>query len=123
MSVSHCTLGQPPHTLSSLHQPGAAMADGPIGVVARLTAQVGKARELRDLLEATRRTARSFTGCRSWVLLVNRGNPREIVVVSEWDNITAYQARMSDASWVEFTGRLPDLTEGELGFDLYDVIV
>jgi quinol monooxygenase YgiN len=98
------------------------MADGPIGVVARLTAQVGKARALRDLLEVSRRTARSFAGCRSWVLLVNRGNPREFVIFSEWDNITAYQGRMSDASWVDLTGRLPDLTEGEMGFDLYDVI-
>ena len=98
------------------------MADTPIGVVARLTAQVGKAKALRDLLEVSRRTARSFAGCRSWVFLVNRGNPREFVVFSEWDNVAAYEARMRDASWVELTGRLPDLAEGELGFDLYDVI-
>ena len=98
------------------------MAENPIGIVARLTAQVGKARALRDLLEASRRTARAFAGCRSWVLLINRGNPREFVVFSEWDSMTAYEARMQDASWVEFTGSLPDLAEGELGFDLYDVI-
>ena len=98
------------------------MADTPIGVVARLTAQVGKARALRDVLEATRRTASSFSGCRSWVLLINRGNPREFVVVSEWDNLGAYEARMRDASWVELTGLLPDLAEGEMGFELYDVI-
>ncbi len=98
------------------------MAEGPIGVVARLTAQVGKTRALRDLLEVSRRTARSFAGCRSWVLMINRGNPREFVIFSEWDHITAYQERMRDASWVDFTGRLPDLTEGELAFDLYDVI-
>ncbi|HTR21596.1 MAG TPA: antibiotic biosynthesis monooxygenase family protein [Gemmatimonadales bacterium] len=98
------------------------MADTPIGIVARLTSQVGKARALRDLLEASRRTARTFVGCRSWVLLINRGNPRECVIFSEWDNLTAYEARMRDASWIELTGRLPDLVEGELGFDLYDVI-
>jgi quinol monooxygenase YgiN len=98
------------------------MADTPIGIVARLTSQVGKARALRDLLEASRRTAHTFAGCRSWVLLINRGNPREFVVFSEWDNLAAYEARMRDASWVELTGRLPDLAEGELGFDLYDVI-
>ena len=98
------------------------MADTPIGVVARFTAQVDKARALRDLLDVSRRTARTFAGCRSWVLLINRGNPREFVVFSEWDNLNAYEARMRDASWVELTGRLPDLTDGELGFDLYDVI-
>ena len=98
------------------------MADTPIGVVARLTAQVGKAKALRDLLEATRRSARGFTGCRSWSLLINRGNPREFVVVSEWDNLAVYETRMRDASWVELTGLLPDLAEGEMGFELYDVI-
>ena len=70
----------------------------------------------------TRRSARGFTGCRSWSLLINRGNPREFVVVSEWDNLTVYETRMRDASWVELTGLLPDLAEGEMGFELYDVI-
>ena len=99
------------------------MADGPVGVVARVTAQIGKTRALRDLLEVSRSTARAFPGCRSWLLLINRGNPREYVVVSEWDNAAAYEARMRDASWVELTGRLPDVVDGEIGFDLYDVII
>jgi quinol monooxygenase YgiN len=98
------------------------MADNPIAVVGRFTAQVGKARALRDLLGAARQTARGFPACRSWILMINRGNPRQFAVLSEWDNVAAYEARMRDASWVELTGRLPDLVEGEIGFDLFDVI-
>jgi len=99
------------------------MADTPIGVVARLNSQAGKARALHDLLDVMRRTARTFAGCRSWVLLHSRQHPGEFVVFSEWDTLAAYETRMRDASWVELTARMPDLVEGELGFDLYDVII
>src|SRR5262245_49042677 len=96
-----------------------SMADTPIAVLGRFTAQVGKARALRDLLGVAREGARAFPACRSWTLMINRGNPRQFAVLSEWDSVTAYEARMRDAGWVELTGRLPDLVEGEIGFDLY----
>lgn len=98
------------------------MSDTPIAVLGRFTAQIGKARALRDLLHGARETARGFPACRSWTLMINRGNPREFAVLSEWDNVAAYEARMRDATWVELTGRLPDLVEGEIGFDLYDEV-
>ena len=94
----------------------------PVRVIARLVAQPDKVEQLRALLAHAGARSRAYAECRAWNLLRNRANPREFVSVSEWVNAAAYEARMRDAEWAEMTSRLPDLIEGEIGFELYHVI-
>ena len=98
-------------------------ASGPIRVIARLVAQPDKVGQLHDLLAGAGARSREFPACRAWALLRNRANPREFVTISEWVDAAAYEARMRDPEWVETTSRLPDLIEGEIGFDMYHVVL
>ena len=95
----------------------------PVRVIARLVAQADKVERLRALLTAAGDRSRTYSECRAWNLLRNRANPREFVSISEWVDEAAYEARMRDPEWIDMTSQLPDLIEGELGFDMYRVIV
>lgn len=94
----------------------------PVRVIARLIAQPGKGEQLRVLLAGAGERSRAFPTCRDWTLLRNRANPREFVTISEWIDEAAYEARLRDPDWVKVTGYLPDLVEGEIGFELYYVV-
>lgn len=95
----------------------------PVRVIARLVAQADKVEQLRALLAAAGDRSRAYPECRAWNLLRNRANPREFVSISEWVDEAAYEARMRDSGWIDMTSRLPDLIEGEIGFEMYHVIV
>lgn len=95
----------------------------PVRVIARLVSQADKVEQLRALLAAAGDRSRAYPECRAWNLLRNRSNPREFVSVSEWVDEAAYAARMRDPEWIDMTSQLPDLIEGELGFEMYHVIV
>ena len=95
----------------------------PIRVIARLVAQADKVDRLRALLAHAGDRSRAYPECRAWNLLRNRANPREFVSISEWVDEAAYEARMRDAEWIDMTSELPGLIEGEIGFEMYHVIV
>jgi len=125
----HPALGQPQGRAGTLREAPArrnfAVMDGPstpVRVIARLVAQPDKVEQLRALLARAGDRSRAYSECRAWNLLRNRANPREFVSISEWVDAPAYEARMRDAEWIEMTSRLPDLIEGEIGFELYHVI-
>ena len=99
------------------------MPSAPVRVIARLVAQPDKIDELRALLAGAGARSRAYSECRAWNLLRNRANPREFVSVSEWVDAAAYETRMRDPEWAEMTSRLPDLIDGEIGFELYHVIL
>ena len=97
-------------------------SSAPVRVIARLVAQADKVEQLRALLARAGDRSRAYPDCRAWNLLRNRANPREFVSISEWVDEAAYEARMRDAEWIDMTSRLPDLIEGEIGFEMYHVI-
>lgn len=90
--------------------------------ISRLLASAGKHQELQTLLEQAGTAIRTLPGCVSWQLLVNSRNAAEFVVVAEWVSEEAYRARIGTPEWIETTGRLPDLTEGEIHHDLFRLI-
>jgi quinol monooxygenase YgiN len=93
-----------------------------VRAVARLVAQPDKVDQLRNLLAGAGARSRAIPGCRGWTLLHGRANKREFITISEWESAAAYEERMRAPDWVAITGTLPDLVEGEIGFDLYEVI-
>jgi quinol monooxygenase YgiN len=98
-------------------------SSAPVRVIARLVAQPDKVEQLRALLARAGAVSRTYSQCRAWNLLRNRANPREFVSISDWVDEAAYEARMRDPEWIDMTSRLPDLIEGEIGFEMYHVIV
>ena len=65
------------------------MAEGPLGVVARIKAKSDKIREVSELLSALVGPTRKEPGCITYELLQNRNDQTDFTFVEEWASDSA----------------------------------
>lgn len=95
------------------------MNDGPICMTARLRAAPDAADALRLRLLRLLAPTRAEAGCTWFQVCVNERDPRDFVVLAEWSSKRAYEKRMEQDYMKEYMAELPDLVEGEWGWDVF----
>ena len=88
------------------------MSEPLLTLVAEMTAQPGKADELRAALLACIEPTRQETGCVEYFLHESTGTPGHFVFYENWVSAEALAEHMQKPHLVKLGSQVPDLVEG-----------